>query len=304
MAKRLIIVASMKGGVGKTTEATFLVDAFRGAAVLGKAPSEVRQKSAYGGLMELLEKAAGEVLPIDVDVEPGNKEGTSSLYRRIKGTIPYPVAPTDAEIMDDARTLCSHYDKLHNLVLGAPDVVVMDVGAGVINTWLRWAEQSEAAIDWARHGVVVTFVAVTTAEHAAFAVAADGLERMDEICREHGAPFRGYVVLNRWGGKFDRYEGTPEWERLRRLGDVAEPIYMPVNLSELREFVDVSTLAPSEVLSMTESDLLEAFPALQPLQARRGQNQYMHWYQEILEDTIKAGLLGKQLVLEDEAALS
>lgn len=292
VAMRQVLVASRAGGVGKTTTTTLLADALFGAGVLGKAPVQVRSKTAIQEFEVLLGAvAAPDVTLVDVDVQPGSDRVGSNLARRFPRVLPFALAPSSEALAEDPSLAFSHFDKLGKMLLERRCVV--DFGANVIDTFFAWAATADVGVDWAARRVGIDFVAPTTADDRAMTAAADAIEAIQGICLPHGVDLRCIIVLNRRDGVFDKYGASRHWKRLEDLGKKNETVtlHLKKGPAEMWPYMDQALLTPTATLAMTEEEIMKKWPDMASFAARRGCNHLLAWYRDVVDDMIEAGLL-------------
>jgi hypothetical protein len=314
----ITVVGCNKGGVGKTTLATILVDMMT-AAKRGHLSDAVEKEIARGAkrsgqavdamtrITELCTAAEREVVVVDGDVQMGGA-AHSALSRRIADTLPYATGVSLEALQQDPFAANKHFDMLGRSMQEGG--LVADLGAGVVSPFLEWVSRTNLALDLKRAGMRLDFVTVTT-DRAAMTAAADTLAAAEEAFGGYdGFDFRSYLAMNEAVSPFSSVVGTPEWNRLVPLVDVGvtlprSAIIRQVSLargaSELFQRFEASDQTPTAILTMSEEAIADTF-GVTSMEARRGRGDYLVWVWRMFEQAYAAGLVGDGVVRDTNTA--
>lgn len=190
------IVANRTGGQGKTVVTQLLYEALREGGVPAKLAS------------------------VDTDARSAERSKLGGLYPETKDL---PISADLADVAEeDPSVALRHWDAFGALLRERNTVI--DLGANVIGSMLRWAQMSLQAS--AMRGKPLNFLVVVTAQEKS---AADAIAVLNEIEATRGALEIGKigVVFNEGLGKFER--AGPNLTALRAL--IAEKGYAAIEIS-------------------------------------------------------------------------
>jgi hypothetical protein len=246
--KKTVWIANTKGGVGKTTLAMFLANAYG----LSGTPVQMIDCDARRKLASFMADSAIE--PISLDI------GASA-----------------DELRQNPSLAVSYWDRLAELVIDSQGVSIVDLGANVDRMVWGWAEKSRVGDLFTDEGVEMDLFVPMTAEPLAVE---GGLELLRESARVFPNA-RRILVLNRNAGSFDSYEGTAVLADLRKMRkDGLQVVVMPKCVSE--GWVDFERLKLhfGRVLQMSAADLEKA-TGMGRLQSRRALGDLAAWVEEL-----------------------
>lgn len=268
--QRLTLIGSAKGGVGKTVVAAAMVD---GLALAGH----------------------DNVVIVDADLRVQGKRGDNAttlrgLYpgRRVRE---FNIAPAVRDVVAKGTVVLKHWEPVNNWLAEGRDVII-DMGANVDDDFMDWAEMSGVANFWADDGVVVRFVAVTTADQSALGKAAEALTRVTRIFggAEKGR-FEPTLVLNEVADTFERVADSGAMAAIDRIGGVTQ-IMIPKNISEIWTAAGVLKLSPQRVLEGGYQQFLNVgIEGLERTEAFRGNFYYLEWFRSVVERFGAVGMI-------------
>ena len=287
------LVGSWKGGVGKTTLSLAIANALMGYSVLSQAKPEVLSDAVPANILKMLRQTNRETSIVDVDVPAGQQTGQSWIVGSYANAIPMTVQPTVSEIVTDPTVMQSHFDEL-GVALQSQIPHLVDFGAGVVDPFLTWAEDSGMPRIWAKSGTAIKFVVPVTADEHAMKMAYDVLKRVSSMCRPAGVDLSLFLALNSKDGLIKRVEASSDW---KRLVDMKEPptevVMMPFAkcISEIWVTLPQLGLSPIDIIAMTVDEISQRFPKIPPTMANRSYVHLAQWFHDLLKSMIEVGLL-------------
>jgi hypothetical protein len=256
---RSVIVATPKGGVGKTALASVLVAA--------------------------LNERGRDPHVVDVDIQGGSV--VTSLCTVYTDATQIAIAPTMEEVINDANVTLSHWDKLYRLMV-ARDTVI-DFGANVIDNVFTWAATSGIAKMLAKEGVQLDFVVPMTANVEAAQKTVQTLSRAQEVFAGMGSGLRLFLAFNFKDGAFEKIENDPALLALTEGKRVIVTRFERA-VSEIWIAAEKRRLSPLNVLSMSEADMMRDFQ-LDEMQVTRGLALYRRWFEKCVSNFEAVGLV-------------
>lgn len=257
---RTVMVATAKGGVGKTTVSIVGVDASRAR---GWAP---------------------RVIDIDIAADGGPETSLCTVFNEAHRVR---IAPRVEEVVDDPLKVHSHWDPIYEFMRGGDNW--MDFGANVIEPVLGWAANVDLGRRVGKAGINVDFVAVTTSNIEAIQKASHALKRFGEIFAAAGPLARRFLVLSYAEGGYERVENVPELQAMVGSADITL-VRFEKAVTEIWSPAEKRRLSPARVLAMSEDEVVEEFE-LGELEASRGKKLYQVWYEKCAMNMQEAGLL-------------
>ena len=179
---RVVLVGNSKGGVGKTSTASVIIEVWRA------------ERGQY---------------PVMVDCDSRNK--LTKIFGDSVKRIDL-AAPTD-ELIANPDLIISHWDALGDMILSGQDTVV-DLGANVDRAVLEWASRSRIA-DFLME-IDLDVVVPTTADPLAI----EGARAMLDAAAAIFPAARRVLVLNEAHGGFGPFDANPEFRALLSIPGV------------------------------------------------------------------------------------
>lgn len=245
-------IANTKGGVGKTTLAIFLANAYLASG----ATTRLLDCDSRRKLAAFMDSPDNPVLGLDI--------GASA-----------------DEVRQNPSLAISYWDRLAEEILEGGDVSVVDLGANVDRMVWQWAERSRVSELFKDEQVDMDIFIPVSAEP----LAVEGGLQLIEESRKVFPEARRILVLNQVAGSFDSYADTEQMKRLSELKktDGLKIVVMPRCLSE--GWVDFERLRLNfaKVLEMTPQEV-EAQSGLSRLGARRAIGDLGAWVEKLYEN--------------------
>jgi len=256
-----IWILNEKGGTGKTTVSTVLVD----------------HLLSTGSATQIL----------DCDTQPDEKK-RSSLSAIFSAAQRIDIGVSPDALQAKPSLAISHWDGLFELAKNAP--ILADFGANVAQSLLYWLDDSDIGPRLAKAGAVIDFVIVVTAQPDAVGDALALIQQLRAIIPATSC--RLFVALNEGHGDFDSYADSDEMSAFTALVEAGELalLVVPKCTSEIWRDVERRRITALGATKMAADDL-QALLGTPEGETVRGRKALAKWHKAVVEAAAEVGLL-------------